>query len=129
MDSGDSSSGEEAGISAPVLPEALRVKIPRASLRYLLIHHLKLNYRYTKKKMTFSDPKKRHQRIRKYIIEMDRALKMQDASWDADNNMTVNGDYVLVFRTFKLQLSSWAGATTPRMTTRANRTNQSQGIN
>ena len=31
-------------------------------------------------------------------------------------------------RTFKLQLSSWAGVTTPRMTTRANRTNQSQGI-
>ena len=77
MDSGDSSYGEEAGISAPVLPEALRVKIPRASLRYLLIHHLKLNYRYTKKKITFSDPKKRHQRIRKYTIEMDRALKMQ----------------------------------------------------
>jgi len=80
-DSGDSSSGAEETEAAPVIAEALRVDIPRASLRYLLIHHLQLNYRYTKKKTTFSDPVKRHHRIRKFMIEMDRALKMQDATW------------------------------------------------
>ena len=52
-DSGDSTSGAEEMEAAPVLAEALRVDIPRASLRYLLIHHLQLNYRYTKKKTIF----------------------------------------------------------------------------
>jgi hypothetical protein len=61
--------------------EALRVDIPRASLRYLFIHHLQLNYWYTKKKTTFSDPVKRHHRIRKFMIDMGRALKIQDATW------------------------------------------------
>jgi hypothetical protein len=53
--SGDSLSGTEETEAEPVLAEALRVDIPRASLRYLLIHHLQLNYRYTKKKTTLSD--------------------------------------------------------------------------
>ena len=35
--------GPDEGSSAPPLPEALRVKIPRSSLRYLLIHHLGLD--------------------------------------------------------------------------------------
>ena len=35
-DSGDSTSGAEETEAAPVLAEALRVDIPRASLRYLL---------------------------------------------------------------------------------------------
>jgi hypothetical protein len=64
-----------------VLAEALRVDIPRASLKYVYIHHLQLNYRYTKKKTTFSDPVKRHHCIWKFMIEIDRALKMQDATW------------------------------------------------
>ena len=68
--------GPDDGSSAPPLPEALRVKIPRSSLRYLLIHHLEQRYRYTTKKPTFSDPVKRHNRIRKFIIEMDRALQL-----------------------------------------------------
>ena len=96
-DSGDSSSGAEETEAAPVLAEALRVDIPRASLRYLLIHHLQLNYRYTKKKTTFSNPVKRHNRIRKFMIEMDRALKMQDATWTEGGDFQVRGDYVLVF--------------------------------
>jgi hypothetical protein len=96
-DSGDPSSGAEEMEAAPVLAEALRVDIPRASLRYLLIHHLQLNYRYTKKKTTFSDPVKRHHRIRNFMIEMDRALKMQDATWTEGGDFQVRGDYVLVF--------------------------------
>ena len=91
-DSGDSSSGAEETEAAPVLAEALRVDIPRASLRYLLIHHLQLNYRYTKKKTTFSNPVKRHHRIRKFMIEMDRALKMQDATWTEGGDFQVRGD-------------------------------------
>jgi hypothetical protein len=51
-----------------VLAEALHVDIPRPSLRYLPIHHMELNYRYTKKKTTFLDPVKRHYRIRKSMI-------------------------------------------------------------
>ena len=79
-----------------MIAEALRVDIPRASLRYLLIHHLQLNYRYTKKKTTFSDPVKRHHRIRKFMIEMDRALKIQVATWTEGGDFQVRGDYVLV---------------------------------
>ena len=116
-DSGDSSSGAEETEAAPVLAEALRVDIPRASLRYLLIHHLQLNYRYTKKKTTFSNPVKRHHRIRKFMIEMDRALKMQDATWTEGGDFQVRGDYVLVFtdETYLHQnhspLTSWVDET------------------
>jgi hypothetical protein len=46
-DSGDESSGAEDE-AAPNLPLDLRVSIPEASLRYLLIHHLALSYQYTK---------------------------------------------------------------------------------
>jgi hypothetical protein len=52
-DLGDSSSGAVKTEAVPVLAEALHVDIPRPSLRYLPIHHLELNYRYTKKKTTF----------------------------------------------------------------------------
>ena len=71
-DSGDDTSGFENKL-APKLPPALYVSIPEASLRYLLIHHLALSYQYTKKKATFTEPKKRHQRICKFIIELNRA--------------------------------------------------------
>lgn len=108
-DSGDSTSGAEETEAAPVLAEALRVDIPRASLRYLLIHHLQLNYRYTKKKTTFSDPVKRHHRIRKFMIEMDRAFKMQDATWTEGGDFQVRGDYVLVLSLTMLR--TWAGRT------------------
>jgi transposase len=42
------------------------------------------------------DPIKRHQRIRKYIIEMDRALHMQDSRY-VEGKFEVRGEYVLVF--------------------------------
>jgi hypothetical protein len=108
-DSDDSSSGAEETEAAPVLAEALRVYIHRASLRYLFIHHLQLNYRYTKKTTTFSDPVKRHHRIRKFMIEMDRALKMQDATWTEGGDFQVRGDYVLVLSLTMLR--TWAGRT------------------
>ena len=108
-DSGDSTSGAEETEAAPVLAEALRVDIPRASLRYLLIHHLQLSYRYTKKKTTFSDQVKRHHRIRKFMIEMDRAFKMQDATWNEGGDFQVRGDYVLVLSLTMLR--TWAGRT------------------
>jgi hypothetical protein len=41
----------------------------RSSLHSPLLHHLKFVYANTEKQPTFADPKKRHQRIRKYIIE------------------------------------------------------------
>jgi arginine deiminase len=75
----------------------------------LLIHHLQLNYRYTKKKTTFSDPVKRHHRIRKFMIEIDRALKMQDATWTEGGDFQVRGDYVLVLSLTMLR--TWAGRT------------------
>jgi len=108
-DSGDSTSGADETEAAPVLAEALRVNIPRASLLYLLIHHLQLNYQYTKKKTTFSDPVKRHHRIRKFMIEMDRAFKMQDATWTEGGDFQVRGDYVLVLSLTMLR--TWAGRT------------------
>jgi hypothetical protein len=80
---------------APTLPPDLRVNIPRSSLRYLL-HHLKFVYAYTRKKPTFTNPKKRHQRIRKYMIEIDRAVKLQDAVFHDDGTMEVRGEHVLV---------------------------------
>jgi hypothetical protein len=72
------------------------MKIPRSSLRYLLIHHLGHRYRYTKRRPTFTDTKKRHTRIRKFIIEMDRALHLQNATYVA-GKFVVRGDYVIVF--------------------------------
>ena len=92
-----------------MLAEALRVDIPRASLSYLLIHHLQLNYQYTKKKTTFSDPVMRHHRIRKSMIEMDRAFKTQDATWNEGGDFQVRGDYVLVLSLTMLR--TWAGRT------------------
>ena len=96
-DSGVESSGDEGDPNSPVLPTNLRVDIPTSSLRYILIHHLNLNYKYTKKAITFKNPMKRHRVARKFIIEMDRALKMQDATWDEAGVMSVNGEYVIVF--------------------------------
>jgi hypothetical protein len=93
-DSGDSSYGAEETEAAPVLAEALRVDIPRASLRYLFIHHLQLNYRYTKKKTTFSDPVKRHH------------LNYRYATWAEGGDFQVRGDYVLVLRLTILR--TWA---------------------
>ena len=60
---------------APALATTLRMNIPRSSLRYLLIH--RLNLHYWEKRHSFLEPVKRHQRIRKCSIEMDRALHMQ----------------------------------------------------
>ena len=69
--------GPDEGSSAPPLPEALRVKIPRSSLRYLLIHHLGRSYRYTTKRITFTDPVKRHNRIRKFIIDDEEGVRAE----------------------------------------------------
>ncbi len=88
--------GPEVGSKAPLLPETLRLRIPRSSLRYLLVHLLQHKYGYTTKKPTFMDPVKRHTRIRKFIIEMDRALKMQDSIY-VGGKFEVRGEYVLVF--------------------------------
>jgi hypothetical protein len=70
--------------------------IPRSSLRYLLIHLLGHRYRYTSRKPTFTDKVKRHNRIRKFIIELDRALTLQDAVY-AGGQFFVRGEYVVVF--------------------------------
>ena len=96
-DSGDDSSGEEEEEGQPQLPPNLQVDIPRASLRYLLIHHLQLSYEYTKKKPTFTNSKMRHKRIRKFIIELNRALKLQNAEWTQEGDFLVHGDYVIAF--------------------------------
>jgi hypothetical protein len=79
----------------PLIPD-LRVSIPRSSLRYALIHYLGYKHGYTKKKTTFSSPAARHLCIRKFIIEMDRALKLQDATYVA-GKFVVRGEYVIVF--------------------------------
>ena len=89
------SSGPTEGSNALALPKALRVKILRSSLRYLLIHHLGHRYRYTTKKPTFSDSKKRHTRNRKFIIEMD-SLHLLNATYVA-GKFVVLGDYVNAF--------------------------------
>lgn len=71
--------GEDA--SAPALREDLRVHIPRSSLRYVLIHYLGYRHGYTKKKVVFKELKKRNLRVRRFIFEMDRALKLQDGTY------------------------------------------------
>jgi hypothetical protein len=86
--------GEDA--SAPALSEDLRVRIPRSSLRYVLIHCLGYRHGYTKKKVDFKEPKKRHLRVRRFIIEMDRALKLQDGTY-ISGKFEVRGNYVIVF--------------------------------
>ena len=86
--------GEDA--SAPALSEDLRVRIPRSSLRYVLIHCLGYRHGYTKKKVVFKEPKKRHLRVRRFIIEMDRALKLQDGTY-ISGKFEVRGNYVIVF--------------------------------
>ena len=81
---------------APPLAPELRMDIPGTSLRYCLIHRLKFHFGYSKKKPTFSDPVKRNTRIRKFMIEMNRALEMQDAVFEGDR-FVVRGDYVIGF--------------------------------
>ena len=88
---------DEEEPESPALPPELRVKVPRSSLRYLLLHRLKFRYGFAKKKPAFSDPVKRHLRIRKFMIEMDRALQLQDAVWEDDGTFVVRGEYVIVF--------------------------------
>ena len=62
--------GEDSGVASSAA----------SSLCYIPIHYLNLNYKYTKKAITFKNPMKRHRVVRKFIIEMDRALRMQDAT-------------------------------------------------
>jgi hypothetical protein len=54
---------DEEEPESPALPPELRVKVPRSSLRYLLLHRLKFRYGFAKKKPAFSDPVKRHRRV------------------------------------------------------------------
>ena len=63
----------------PKFPEGCeRVTIPRTSLRYLLKEHLGYHFGYKKgKSATYMKPKARHSRIRKFAIEMSRALRME----------------------------------------------------
>jgi len=70
----------------PELPAELQCVISRSSMRYILIHHLGMEYRYTKKKGVLMNGAKRHTRIRKFMIEMNRALELEKT-----------GDYVIVF--------------------------------
>jgi hypothetical protein len=113
-----------------VLSAALHVDIPRASLRYMLIHHLKLVYTYTKKRQTFKNTVKRQHRIRRFMIEMDRALKLQDAVFGDDGSMEARGDYVMVFtdetylHTNHSPLTSWVPEDAPfvgKTTSKGNR--------
>ncbi len=67
-------------------PNALRCNIPRSSLSYMLRKHMGFEYAYTKKKGTFMAGEKRHARIRKFVIEMNRALQKQ-----------ADGTHVIVF--------------------------------
>ena len=87
---------DEEEPESPALPPELRVKVPRSSLRYLLLHRLKFRYGFAKKKPAFSDPVKRHLRIRKFMIEMDRALRMQDAEY-LEGKLEIRGEFVIVF--------------------------------
>ena len=59
---------------APDLPDDLKCIIPRASMLYLLKNHLGYDFLYTKKKGPLMKGPKRHNRIRKFMIEMSRAL-------------------------------------------------------
>jgi transposase len=64
-----------------------RITIPRTSLRHLLKEHLGYHFGYKKgKSATYMKPKARHARIRKFAIEMSRALEMESG-----------GDWRIVF--------------------------------
>ena len=78
--------GRGSNLVLPELDEALRGRIPRTTLRYWLTRFLKLEYAYTKKKGVFMKGEARHLRIRKFVIEFYRALKLQE-----------NEDYIVVF--------------------------------
>jgi len=52
---------------------------------------------------------KRHHRIRKFMIEMGRALKMQDSTWTEGGDFHVRGDYVRVLSLTMRR--TWAGRT------------------
>ena len=72
----------------PQLDSGLRVHIPRSSLAYLLKKHLGYEFSYVNNNKTTNimNTQKRHSRIRKFAIEMARALKLQEA-----------GEFVMVF--------------------------------
>jgi hypothetical protein len=70
----------------PPLAEDLRTKIPRSTLSYWLTRFLKLEWSLTRKKGVFMKGQARHLRIRKFVIEMHRALKLEE-----------NDDYVICF--------------------------------
>ena len=59
-------------------PESLRVRIPRSSLSYMLRKNMGYVYAYTKKKGALMKGEKRHAIIRRFVIEMHRALKAQE---------------------------------------------------
>ena len=65
----------------PQLDSGLRVHIPRSSLAYLLKKHLVYEFSYVNNNKTTNimNTQKRHSRIRKFAIEMARALKLQEA--------------------------------------------------
>ena len=59
-------------------PESLRVRIPRSSLSYMLRKHMGYVYAYTKKKGALMKGEKRHAIIRRFVIEMHKALQKQE---------------------------------------------------
>jgi hypothetical protein len=63
----------------PPLPEEMRCKISRSSLLYYLHHHLDYERVYTKTGGLLKRSGSRHARIRKFVVEMHRARKMEDA--------------------------------------------------
>jgi hypothetical protein len=81
--------GPRPGSDDPPLDSGHRVRIPRSSLAYLLKKHLGYGFNYVNNHTVGSgtmDTKKRHAKIRKFAIEISRALKLQEG-----------GEFVIAF--------------------------------
>ena len=63
------------------------------------MHHLAPSHSSTKRKAAWAEPKKRHEPVRKLIIELNRALnpRHQNAEWARDWKFLVHRDHVVVF--------------------------------
>ena len=98
--------GPRVGSEDPPLPAEHRVLIPRSSLSsYLLRKHLQYEFQYVNGKTRFNiNNKKRHTRIRKFAIEISRALKLQ-----------ATGRWVIVFtdETYIHQVGAFLSITGP----------------
>ncbi len=75
----------------PLAPE-LRRKISRSIFRHWLMKFLGLEWSYTKKKGLFMKGSDRHLRIREFVIEIHRALRLEET-----------GEYVICFTEIRLK--------------------------